>query len=419
MEKILLTSSISCLKKYHEKLQYSYGQYLEDESNPFTRIIKDVILKGNTCWKELNVSSGLFTLIENQYVSGVGKPESELEIRNMYNFVVWYLSGQTAVEYILEWSPVVSCLPCDEIVYEKGFYSRVVYFQKSEATVMWEEINNYCYKKTYKVGENIHEIFKVNCDYNIEGTKIESFEWFPEMNWIQEVEKTALAFPSIVVKQTNPLIDSYKHLIHSIDRKLTASDKEMLKVVKSKVLVVGAKHLKENVQWDHEYWQWEIGADIKQIAEVNENLDKVLSFIQEEKRMLSWILSIPFSDIGLEDSWTGTGENAMIVKRAQFVQAMTTIRELFETCVAKLWIEEVIRWEDLNIDSEEVEVSNIVTARDSGLITNVAAVSRYNWVSEDEAKVIINEIQNETTNNNEQSVNQSNMEGATGTEQIN
>ena len=393
MDKILLTSSLSCLKDYHEKLSYSHWEYLCNNDNPYTKVIRDVIFKNVPCWKELTVNSWLFDLVEYQYIAWVWNPETDKELVNIQNFTKGYLVWMIAAEYSLNGTePQVEFITPDEVIYENWVYSRVIFFSKSMYTMMWEEIKHFCYKRTYNVWKTINELFETNWQWSLEGTKKTDFSIIPELVWIPEEEDTWLTTPALYVEQFDAPIDSYSKNIHSIDRKMSAADKEMQKIVKSRVLVMWAKDPKKNVINDNDVWEWEIGWDIKQIVETNENLSIMLEFIKEQKRQISWVMSIPFSDMWLEDAWTGTGEKAMVVKNAQFRQKMDSVRWMLIKAVQYFIPDFEARFTDLNINDEETEINNITIALDAWLTTKIKAVARYNNISEDKAKELLNEI---------------------------
>lgn len=409
MTKILQKHSKACIKDYEEKISYSYWDYLVDPSNRFTAIIKNIVLKNEPkCWAELSVSSGLFTLIESSYTSWVWKPFSDTFIDKIYRFTQWWLVWKVALEkYLEDWKEALEPILPSELIYENWVYSRVIFFCNYEDK--WEfqdeEKVHYAYKKSYLEGENIHQLFKMDQWSGYEGALVD-INSIPQTqgidfsklwdDWFSAIEDTGFKGLAIISKDTHPFIDTYWPIIHSIDRKLTTSDKELLQVVKTKILAIWADKIKGS-ETAEDIWKWDIGADIKHIHQENNNLDKMLDFIKEQKWQLSGLLSLPPSDIWLEDSWTGTWEKAMIVKRAQFTHRMSEIRDLFEYMAKQLVPDAVFKWRDMNVDDEATKLDNLEKALSIPVITPLQAVARYNNVSDEEAVDLLTSINNENT----------------------
>ena len=189
---ILTKSTVDMMRARDFNNSLIDGSYLHDESNRYTRfIIENLMGKDPECWDILNISSGIWKVVVDSYVAGVGEMKSDIAVNTSQIMRDMVTNGISAMEIISDGTnKTAQIIPSDEFFIIDGIPTRLRYIKiKTDIDKPEENYKYYLFRKRYFIGYNTNDLFEVNKGGDIHGKQI-PLDTIADTAQFQEREET-------------------------------------------------------------------------------------------------------------------------------------------------------------------------------------------------------------------------------------
>ena len=394
----------------YNNLELYDASYLKNPEHPATAFIFSQMMKCDpTCGAILNISSGLFYKVVQSYINGVWElkcdwveiDEVEFVKHLTVNWVVWL---EKSVRDELEDFEVI---PSDEIYWENDIPTRIFEFQ------IWDDVigqyDYYLIKKQYFIGYNETKLYHLNGKNSVDGKLIELDSLNDDtkvldrkMSLFTDREETGMSTLSISIVEIVPIFDIIKSLVYAIERKIVMTNNESILFTPSKMVFktgntkkLSKKEIEENVYF------LKPEDSVEYIKKENQYLALNWDFIEQELKLISANSDIPLDDLWFELS-SSLWEDAQKIRRTNYENRIQGIRDIIQSTIKSLTDEELIfEWQPIGFTDKTQQLEDIKLAIEAGLMTRVKWISQYYDICEEEAQLILNDINNEVTQANE------------------
>ena len=359
-------------------------EYIRDKKVPNTKFIKEHFLQDSPCFDLLNIGSGLWNIIENAYLDGIGEIITDIE-----------LPIQEIVKDYVHTGKIVLSLAQDESNTE---YKHIPWH--AFAVIDWiptiffdlekedeqGNITKYRFVKKHYIGTNTNQLFV------LDGSETEvSLKSIEETEEYQDEETTGMDEYSIVWHEDQGVFPVIHSLIEAIERKIVSVDTEIIKYIKQKTIISGTAKMDADAWKDDVVALEDSGASVDILKYTNNLLLEAWEIIEKQIQLISGITKVTLDQFGIESS-TSIGAEAQKTRKSGYVNRMKTIRGLIETLTKKFDDTLNFRWSEVLAQDKMEQVEELKLAQDSGYITPIMAIMMYNNIPEDEALALYTEI---------------------------
>lgn len=396
METIIPISTAKKIQNDFDRLDYTCAKYKDDDKNKYTRFIAEKYLQYGDyeanqyydCWKVLNISSGIWSIIEQAYIDGVGQPITEEEIEVPELLKNYVSTGKMVIETIIDGNEKeVEVVPSQEFQIVDEIPRRITYFQNRD--------DNYLFLKSYYEGQNTNQLFLLKPDSEYMGTEV-PLDTLEETRKYDDIENTGISGElSIEWKEDScSVFEKVESLVFAIERKLVAVDTELIHFVKTKTIVKGSDLSLDDVEKDT-IVLGEPDANIEILKYTNALIKESWEVIKEQLALISGITKVPLDQFGIENT-SAIGAEAQKSKKSGYIKRVQSLQEMIEELYEEMGeangqgVE--MRWESILVEDKMALLEELDKALSLGLITQTTAIRQYNDVTQDEAIEILNLI---------------------------
>ncbi|MES2395044.1 MAG: hypothetical protein V4549_03535 [Bacteroidota bacterium] len=406
------------LDKFHSMLS---DDYLFDKDNIQTKFIFDQFFNDKSLFADqklqlLNISYSLASLITEKFADYVGEPTSTLNIK-LDDYVSAFIWGGLSVfvPRIVNSEFKVDYLSPDEYVLEDDGSERLLtYYQVSDTD---DNVQTYILEQLYNRNQITRTLFKVSKfqkfrDYSVEGDDVPLNTISATANLEPTEIIDRIDFSPLVkvhnrklkgVKYGTSEIRKVRSLISSIEIEAVNIQDQFLKHLQAKLAIPNSAMKIDPKTGIADIKGLEVfgmeGGDALPSYIVNSNplIDKSFAQIEDFLRQICAVLTIPTEFMGLKDGGTAESADTKKIRLISFIKKVEKIRSKFEDAmmqlneIKKMWggkADDIlaIEWPSIFPDDPQILATELQTAQDAKLISNIKAIMRFNGIDEEEAK---------------------------------
>lgn len=405
------------LDTFHQMLS---DDYLTNEDNIQTKFVLDQFfnLKDNAKAKQrlalLNLSYSLPSLITEKFADYVGQPITILNV-DLDDYISAFIWGGFSIfiprlvdgvfmvdyaspdEYILEDDGSERLLTYYEIwdkADKKTTYILEQIYVKNVVTRTLYEVSGTSNRKTYSVDGKIVPLTTIHATENLLPSEI-----IPKIDFSPLVKVHNRKLKG--VKYGTSEIRKVRSLISSIEIEAVNIQDQFLKHLQAKLALPNSamkldKDGQANIR-DLEVFGMEVGDTLPAfIVNSNPLIDKSFEQIENFLRQICAILTIPTEFMGLKDGGSAESADTKKIRLVSFIKKVEKIRSRFESglnqinVIRELWTGKTeeqfnISWPSIFPDDPQVLATELQTAQDAKLISNIKAIMKFQNLNEEDA----------------------------------
>jgi len=386
----------------------------------------------------LNISTSLPSLISDKFANYVGQPQLpkhlQVDLGQFTSAMIWGGVAVFNLKKVDNEMKIQFQSPDGYVLNEDGSEELITYIididGNQTVASIGASIKRYILKQTYTPGKIVNELFRVISDsrsstsifddessgFPIKGNKV-PLTTLAITQDIPPEESTGLSRNPIVTANNAKRktfnvgtsdIRQVRSLISSIEIALVNMQDQLLKHMQAKLAVPTSKMaIRSDGKVDMSFMEvigMEAGDTVPQyISNMNPLMGETFRYIEGLTRQISAVVSLPVEFMGLKETGGAESEGTKSIRMSDFLKKVKFIRSRMERAFEEIndvyeeWFgaaqeEFFVDFGPVFATDKQRQVDELQVALDSGVISQLRAIMRYQNIDEDEAQQEIDKI---------------------------